>query len=186
MKRLTKCLSCIRASAASFVMLVTMHSAAAQSPVRPLGALGYGSLKTDRVELRPSAKADKINLVFRRAGLPVRILEAQGSWLRIEDADNTTGWVAAELVSRRRTGLMRIGFAQGGDAPATLRASGDPRIAVRTTGRLGGGIVAYLEPGVIVGLVTCDGSVCEVVAAEGIRGRVDQVSVWGVDTGERF
>ena len=43
--------------------------------------------------------------VFRRAGLPVEIIQEFESWRQVRDAEGTTGWVLGTVLSGRRTAL---------------------------------------------------------------------------------
>ena len=128
----------------------------------------------DSVEVRRDPGFDKgVTFIFKRAGLPVAVLEQRPGWVRIEDATGTAGWVAADMLSRRRTGLVLApASTAGGTAPA-LRA------AARSTSE----VLAFLEPGVVVGVVSCDGQSCRITTS-GIRGFIDQVQLWGVEAGE--
>jgi SH3-like domain-containing protein len=149
--------------------------AAAQSSVVAAQALGgFASLLADSVEVRGEPGFDKaITFVFKRAGLPVAVLDQRQDWVRIEDTTGTSGWVNADALSRRRTGIV---------LPPPSGAA-EPSRALRTSPRSTSDVLAYLEPGVIVGVVSCDGRACRITAS-GIRGFVDQDSLWGVAAGE--
>jgi len=134
----------------------------------------YASLMTDRVEVRPQPGFDQpVAVVFRRAGMPVRVIEQVTGWRRVEDREGARGWVPADLVSLRRTAVILVPSGAPGDASVALRASDRP----------GGDPVALLEPGVIVGLVACDGRACR-ISTSGVRGYVDQRQLWGVAENE--
>jgi SH3-like domain-containing protein len=152
-------------------LLVPACAAVAQSATP-----GFASLMTGRVEARREPGSDKpVSIVFSRAGMPVLVLEWANTWARIQDHEGIGGWVSSDLLSRRRTGIVLAG-------PAT---SADKTVAVRTSERQGSGVVAILEPGVIVGVVSCDGQTCKITTS-GIRGFVDQSQLWGVAPGEIF
>lgn len=136
----------------------------------------FGSLMTDRVEARSAPGLDHaVTVIFKRAGLPVRLLEASRDWLRVEDRDGTKGWVRADMVSRRRTALA---IAEGSTAAAA-------EIPVRAEPQSSADALALLEPGVIVGITSCNGQVCK-VSAGGVHGFMDQVQLWGVGATETF
>ena len=147
---------------------------AAQAQIAPRFEPGYASLMTDRVEVRRQPGYDQpVAVVFRRAGMPVCVAEQAKGWRRIQDRDGATGWVPESLLSLRRTAIVVALPGAGALAPVTLRGSD----------RSGGDPVALLEPGVVVGLVTCDGRVCR-ISTSGVRGYVDQKHLWGVGEGE--
>ena len=140
----------------------------AQSSVGPKPL--FGSLKTDRVDARTSPEKP-VTIVFRRAGLPVEILDSVKEWQRVRDAEGITGWVIADFVSKRRTGLV-------------LAPSDRPQeqLAVRSAEAADSAPIAYLEPGVIVNLIECARLVCRVNTSD-LRGFVDQRRLWGASEG---
>jgi SH3-like domain-containing protein len=156
---------------ATAMAVVSATAAPAQSP-GPVA--GYASLIADRVEVRREPGADKpVAIVFSRAGLPVAVTRHADGWALIQDSEGAGGWVRAELLSRRRTAQVL--------APSS--PSADKSVPLRSADRIGNAILAYLEPGVIVGIVSCNGRACYITAS-GVRGLVDQVSLWGVAEGE--
>lgn len=154
------------------VYLSCMAGPINDSAAQPLP--GFASLVADSVEVRAEPGFDKaITFVFKRAGLPVAVLDERKDWVRIEDTSGTTGWVAADMLSKRRTGIVL--------APAA--AAGEPARGLRAAARSTSNVLAYLEPGVIVGVVSCDGRTCRITTS-GIRGFIDQDHLWGVTAGE--
>ena len=85
----------------------------AQAP-QPLGVSQTGlplprfvSLKADRVQVRQGPGTDhKILWVFNRVGLPVEVIQEHENWRQIRDQDGAVGWVANNLLSARRTGVV--------------------------------------------------------------------------------
>ncbi len=103
----------------------------------------------------------------------MQVLEERSEWARVQDAEGTSGWVPANLISRRRTAVVLPAPAGATDVSRAMRA------APRSTSE----ILAYLEPGVVVGVVGCDGRACRITTS-GVRGFVDQDHLWGVGSGE--
>jgi SH3-like domain-containing protein len=135
---------------------------------------GFASLLTDHVDARREPGVDKpITVVFNRAGMPVKVIEQTKDWARIQDVEGVGGWVPADLISRRRTGVVLT----------PPPASAEKTVPMRATERTGSAVLAILEPGVIVGVVSCDGQACRITTA-GVRGFVDQSQLWGVAAGE--
>lgn len=130
----------------------------------------FGSLKTDRVDARASPEKP-VSIVFRRAGLPVEILDSVKEWQRVRDAEGTTGWVIADFVSKRRTALVLAPT----DRP-------QEQLAVRSAEASDSTPIAYLEPGVIVNLIECARAVCRVNTSD-LRGFVDRRRLWGASDG---
>lgn len=160
--------------------------AAAQTPgdaVRAKGGTGlalprFASLKVDRVNLRQGPGTDYPTAwVYQRAGWPVEILREFEGWRQVRDSDDTVGWVQGAMLSGRRTVLVRGGAQSGSDTPAgiPLRADASER----------GNPVAYVEPGVVGGVLACDGRWCRLSVGE-VRGWIEQSRLWGVYPGEAF
>lgn len=138
-------------------------------PVTNLPMPRYVSLRSDFIHARRGPGLDyRKDWVFRRAGLPVRVIEEYGDWRRIVDSDNAGGWVYHSLLSGRRTALITV-------PEATLRA--EPRGDARA--------VARAEQGVVAGLRSCIPDWCE-LDAEGNRGWVERRAIWGVDADEAW
>ncbi|HEX2556368.1 MAG TPA: SH3 domain-containing protein [Microvirga sp.] len=183
-------ISCRRpASALAGALLALLAGAAIQAQAQepPGGRRGTGlpvpryvSLKTDRVNLREGPSKDhRTAWVFQRAGLPVEIVAEYETWRRIRDAEGTEGWVLHSLLSGRRTAQV-MPWAKGEAPPIPLLERGEER----------GGVVARLQPGVIVSVKGCGGAWCRVaVVMDGARdldGFIRQDRLWGVYPDERF
>jgi len=132
----------------------------------------YVSLKSDRVNLRQGPGTDyPAAWVFRRAGMPVEVIQEFETWRKVRDADGTTGWVLGSLLSGRRTALVLPWEVKPGAAL--------PQIAIRSSRSAGSPAVAMIEAGVVANVLSCDGSWCNVDVAD-YTGFVEQKSLWGV------
>ncbi|MEW5964782.1 MAG: SH3 domain-containing protein [Pseudomonadota bacterium] len=132
----------------------------------------FVSLKSDRVNVRQGPGTDyPAAWVFRRAGLPVEVIQEFETWRKVRDAEGTTGWVLGALLSGRRTALVLPWEIKPG-APL-------PQVAIRS-GRSGSaGALAMIEAGVIADISSCDGRWCSVTIGS-YAGYVEQKSLWGV------
>jgi SH3-like domain-containing protein len=149
-------------------------TAQAQTPPAAQPLAPFASLVADSVDVRTEPGFDTpVSFAYKRAGLPVAVREERAGWVRVEDTSGSSGWVAMDLVSRRRTAIIL-------PPPA---GSAEPTRALRSAPRSTSDVLAYLEPGVIVGVVTCDGRACRITTS-GVRGYVDQDHLWGVSAGE--
>ena len=138
-------------------------------PVTRLPLPRYVSLRADKVNARRGPGLDyRVDWVFQRAGLPVKVIDEYGNWRRIVDADEAGGWVYHGLLSRRRTALVTA-------EQATLRAAPEPGARPR----------ARAERGVVAKLLACRPAWCR-IEAEGFRGWVRKSEIWGVDPDEVF
>ncbi len=140
-----------------------------RGPVTNLPLPRYVSLKTDKGNARrgPSL-TQRVDWVFTRPGMPLRITAEFEHWRRVEDADGVGGWVHYALLSGARTALVAEDLAD-------LHASPDPRAPV----------VARAELGAITRVIECTSDWCR-VGRDGLRGWIPKTALWGVDPGERF
>lgn len=105
----------------------------------------------------------KIDWVYRRKGLPVKVLRQREGWLLIQDHEGTQGWVASSQTTTR-TGAMVIG-----EGLADLRE--EPSASSTLQWRA--------EVGVVGDLLRCRDTFCEIDVA-GRSGWVPQDRLWGV------
>lgn len=138
-------------------------------PVTKLPLPRYVSLRAGEVNVRRGPGLDyRIDWVYQRAGLPVRIVDEYKHWRRITDSDNAGGWVYHALLTSHRTALVT-------EPEATLRE--DPSDAAPPSARA--------EQGVVASLRRCQPDWCE-IEADGYRGWVRKTAIWGVDPDEVF
>lgn len=103
---------------------------------------------------------------YRRAGLPVQVIQIHESWRKIREIDGTEGWMAAALLTAERTAMVT-----GGTQP--MRASPDGSAA----------ILWRAESGVIGRLRHCSGGWCQFDVG-GRTGYIATDHLWGVAPGE--
>jgi SH3-like domain-containing protein len=138
-------------------------------PVTKLPMPRYVSLRAGEVNVRRGPGLDyRIDWVFQRTGLPVRIIDEYQNWRRIADSDNAGGWVFHALLTGRRTALVT-------DAEVSLRS--EPSDTAQITARA--------EQGVVASLRKCQPDWCE-LEASGHRGWARKSALWGIDPGEVF
>ncbi|MBC7986002.1 MAG: hypothetical protein H7X93_04945 [Sphingomonadaceae bacterium] len=106
--------------------------------------------------------------LYRRAGLPIRVVEIYENWRKVEDPDGATGWMLVNLLSSERTAMVR----------GEIRAMhAEPSDAAR--------IVYRVEPGVSGRVRRCGEGWCELDVL-GRRGYIRTAHLWGVDANERI
>lgn len=150
-------------------------TAGAQSPQPETKLPRFVSLKANRVNLRQGPGTDyPTSWVFRRAGLPVEILKEFEAWRQVRDAEGTTGWVLAALLSGRRTAQV---------LPWEAKKSERPRVALTSRESENSKPIALVEAGVIADVHECDGEWC-LVSVDKYRGYIAQNKLWGVYAGE--
>jgi SH3-like domain-containing protein len=161
--------------------MLGVPSVQAQSGGDAPASLAYGgslkqrtfvSVKSDSVSLRQGPGPEHPTVwLLQRLGLPVEVLEEQGAWRKVRDANNATGWVPASLLSRRRTALILPWEVKDGQAQlpsATLRE--DDRESARA--------IVQVEAGVLANILGCGGGWCRVSVGK-YRGYIEQTKLWG-------
>lgn len=165
----------IAARCAAGIVLAALGSAAAASERRGNSGLPlprFVSLKSDPVNLRtgPGRTYPKA-WVFRRAGLPIEIIQEHENWRRVRDSEGATGWISQFLLSGRRTALVLPWDTKKG-AKAGL-------VDLRTSASHGARPVARLEAGSLANIKSCNGRWCR-VAVSNYEGYIEQEKLWGV------
>ncbi len=127
----------------------------------------FVSLKTNEGNARRGpGLTHRIDWVFTRAGMPLRITAEFENWRRIEDQDGAGGWVHYSLLSGVRTVMVTEDMLE-------FRAAPDRTAEV----------VAQAELGVIARVLECGAEWCR-VSADGEKGWVRKAAVWGVNPDE--
>jgi SH3-like domain-containing protein len=129
----------------------------------------YVSLKTNQGNARRGpGLTHRIDWVFTRAGMPLKVTAEYEHWRRVEDQDGAGGWVHYSLLSGVRTVLVTTDMTE-------FRDSADPQASV----------VYQAELNVIGKLLQAAGDWAR-VAVEGEKGWAKKADLWGVDPGETF
>jgi len=163
----------------ALTMVLAMGSAQAQAagadtgaaltigPVTNLPLPRYVTLKTGEGNARRGpGLTHRIDWVFTRAGMPLRLTAEYENWRRVEDQDGVGGWVHFTLLSGVRSVLVVRDMAEFHAAP-------DPAAEV----------VLRAEAGVIADLLQCLPDWCR-LGVEAGKGWVAKAALWGVDPGE--
>jgi SH3-like domain-containing protein len=138
-------------------------------PVTGFALPRYVSVKSSQAYARRGpSQSHRIDWVFQRRHMPLRVVAEFGHWRRVEDRDGAGGWVHHALLSGRRTAIVEIDL-----QPIHFTPLPNSPVSVR------------VEAGVIVHLRECRNEWC-LVEAEGYRGWIDAHALWGVDRGETF
>jgi SH3-like domain-containing protein len=107
--------------------------------------------------------------LYRRADLPIKVIEVYPSWRKVQDPDGETGWMLVNLLSDTRTALVT-----GGELRPMHEA---PNTGAR--------ILYLAHPGVVGRLSECSGDWCALDVG-GRRGYISRQHIWGTDPGESF
>lgn len=138
-------------------------------PVTNLPLPRYVSLKTNEGNARRGpGLTHRIDWVFTRAGMPLKVTAEYEHWRRVEDRDGAGGWVHYSLLSGVRTVLVTRDMAEFRDQPEAAAP-----------------VLYQAEMDVIGKLVAASGDWARVVI-EGEKGWARIADLWGVDPGEVF
>lgn len=133
----------------------------------------FVSLRSGRVNSRIGPGLGyPVDWMYLKSGLPMEIIQEYDTWRRVRDADGAEGWINQALLSSKRT-AMTTPWQRGKDVKYPLLA--EPRKDAAP--------VAFVEPGVIGTIKTCNGQWCEMTFA-GRTGYLAQSQVWGAYPGE--
>lgn len=123
----------------------------------------WASITPEIVNMRVGpATSYPIAWVYKRPGLPMKVVRVSEGWRLVEDPDGERGWVLSRFLSRDRTAIVR------GEGVAEMRT------AERGLGKL----AWRLEPGVTGKLGECDGGWCE-FDVDGRKAYAPQDRLWG-------
>jgi len=143
--------------------------AQARGPVTNLPLPRFVSLKSREGNARRGpSMAHRIDWVFTRRDMPLRVTGEYEHWRRVEDIEGVGGWMHHALLSGTRTAIVTRDL-------AALRIQADPRAPV----------IAYLEAGVIGRVLRADDGWCR-LRADGLRGWTELGALWGVERHERI
>ena len=148
-----------RLSAFLFAVLLVSTPASAQDREVPY----WASIRAKELNMRVGPSEDyKIDWVYRRKGLPVKVIRVMEGWRLIEDPDGTQGWVVARLLTDDRGAIVV------GEGESAIYAKPDRSSTVKWR----------IEPGVVGTLGDCDDNWCE-FAVDNRRGYVPEQRLWG-------
>lgn len=124
----------------------------------------WATIRFDEVNMRVGPSQEyKIEWVYHRRGLPVKVVRVREGWRLVRDHEGTQGWIASSQLHPDR-GAMVVGE---GLADIRESASGSSALKWRA------------EPGVVGKLADCEEAWCEVDIA-GHKGWMRADRLWGV------
>lgn len=138
-----------------------------KGPVTNLALPRYVSMKASEANVRrgPSL-SHRIDWVFKRRNMPLRITAEHGHWRRVEDRDGMGGWMHYSMISGTRTVLVEMDKLK-------MMVRPDPAAPIS----------AELQLGVVAHLGDCSTEWCE-LRTGGYKGWVPKTRVWGVKADE--
>ena len=145
------------------LLLVSVLAFASPTSAQDREVPYWASIRATELNMRVGPSADyKIAWVYRRKGLPVKVLRIMEGWRLIEDPDGSRGWVVSRLLTPDRAAIV-IGEGEG---------------AILADPEAGGSVKWRVEPGVVGTLGDCDEGWCE-FAVGNRAGYIEQDRLWG-------
>ncbi|MDA9918499.1 SH3 domain-containing protein [Erythrobacter sp.] len=123
----------------------------------------WASLRYDEVRMRVGPSNEyKIDWVYRRKGMPVKVIRLREGWRLVQDPEGGQGWIASSQLTLNRGVLVT------GEGLVDLRASPGSNTALRWRA----------EPGVVAKLIECGEGWCQ-IDVTGRTGWVPEDRIWG-------
>lgn len=144
-------------------LLVALSCSAAPLAAQEGDVPYWASIRVSEVNMRVGpAESYRIDWVYRRVGLPLKVVRLKEGWRLVEDPDGTRGWMLGRFLSRDRTAIV----------------IGKGNAEMRDKGGAGARMLWAVEPGVTGKLGDCEDGWCE-FDVDGHRGFVRQQRLWG-------
>ena len=152
-------------AAVAIAMVVALSVVPGDAQAQTQDTPYWATLRFDEVRMRVGPSQEyKIDWVYQRKGLPVKVVRVREGWRLIQDHEGTQGWVSQSQLNPK-LGAMVIG-----DGLVDLREGPTVESALRWRA----------EPGVIGDLLRCRDGWCEIDVA-GRSGWVLQDRLWGAE-----
>jgi SH3-like domain-containing protein len=151
----------LRSGIAFFLFLAIASPAWAQDREVPYWATIRGSASELNMRVGPSADYP-ISWVYKRPGLPVKVLRVHESWRLVQDPSGTKGWVASRLLSPDRGAIVT------GGRPAPMRDGPSDASPLKW----------FIEAGVVGKLGGCTAGWCEFTVGA-YDGWLPKKRLWG-------
>ena len=128
----------------------------------------YASIAPGRARMRTGpARTYPVSWLYQRADMPVRVVAVFKEWRKVADPDGAEGWMLGNMISDRRSAIVR------GSQPVAMLASPAP----------GARLLWRAAPGVVGRISECASGWCR-LDVKGQAGYVQISGLWGVDPGE--
>lgn len=131
-------------------------------PVTGLDMPRFVSIKASKANARRGPGLDhKIDWVFMRRNLPVRVVAEYGHWRRVQDFDGEGGWVHYSMLSSTNTAIVTA-----------------KQLAVHYEARVGKKPKLIAERGVVVMVYSCAQDWCQIGIGDQ-KGWAARDGLWG-------
>jgi len=124
----------------------------------------WASIRAEEVNMRVGPSQDyPIEWIYKRQGLPVKVIRVQEGWRLVSDPDGAQGWIVARLLDPARSALV----------------IGEGLAAIREAPQAGAKLKWNAKPGVVGRLGKCEAGWC-MIDVGGRQGWIRENRLWGV------
>ena len=171
----------LRALCVAF-LIASSALAGGTGPVTGLALPRFVSLNASEINVRRGPGLEyRRDWIYRRRGLPVRVLDEFENWRLIEDSTGAGGWVFHALISGRRMAEVTaegvLLLRRPGEGPHTGACE---KLLERAPAARG-----CAERGVVARLLACQPDWCRISASDR-TGWVPKQAIWGAGPDEVF
>lgn len=128
----------------------------------PLLAADYVSTKKDDVNIRTGPSTDSPVSMELFAGYPLKVESKKGDWMKVSDYEKDTGWIHSSMVVSNKNVIVAA------TKSANMRSTPDTKASV----------VADIERGVVLSVVSVKGKWKQVKHSSGTVGWVHETLLW--------
>ncbi|BBC72996.1 conserved hypothetical protein [Altererythrobacter sp. B11] len=123
----------------------------------------WATLRASEVNMRVGPSSDyPVSWVYRRQGLPVKVIRLNQGWRLVQDPDGAEGWIVARLLSPERGAIV----------------IGEGMAEIHKDAAAGSPVLWRAEPGVVGRLGECEQGWCR-LDMDGRKGWVREDRIWG-------
>ncbi len=133
---------------------------------KPIEQNYFASLRSNETNVRAGPGSQyPIKFTFKLRGLPVKVISEYDNWDEIKDYEGDTGWVNQNLVTKKRTTIVRT-------AKSFVNLYSKPTEKSKAMLRL--------ENNVVGDFIKCNVEYCGIKVV-GKKGWISKKEIWGVD-----
>lgn len=147
----------------SFLILIQSQAFAFDRPVETNYFASFRTFETN-VRAGPGSQYP-LKFTIKLKGFPIKVISEYDNWVEVKDYDGDTGWVSQNLITKKRTILVKT-------AKSFINVYNKPSVKSKTLLRL--------ENHVVGDFIKCHMEYCGIKVA-GKKGWVEQKEIWGID-----
>ena len=133
---------------------------------KPIEKNYFASLRSNETNVRAGPGSQyPIKFSFKLRGLPVKVISEYDNWDEIKDYEGATGWVNQNLITKKRTTIVRT-------TKSFVNLYAKPAEKSK--------VILRLENNVIGDFIKCNVEYCGIKVI-GKKGWITKKEIWGVD-----